>query len=223
MDDYAQPRPRLLLCDYQMPIFEDIKGFDYEPREVKDEPFSLDANQARNYCIYCGVSLIGREATARNSFIGANEYLQSKQYCLTCAIVYAFNPFFGAIMTKDERYKEIFVFTANNPTIQQMTLDQRAEHILMLETALEELLFEKRAEIQAVAAIQHDRLDGASSIERERIKRIDKRYHSEKGDKEKAAIGERQERMTKQEKLVMSLMKAGIDKAKAEEMAKGVK
>ena len=211
-----------------MSIFGDIKGFDCEPRVTDEREFTLDANQARNYCIYCSCSLWSRSDgscnfkpnSQRNEFFA---YLQSKQYCNLCAIVYAFNPFLGAIMTKDERYKEIFVFTANNLTIQQMTLDQRAEHILMLETALEELLFEKRAEIQAVAAIQHDRLEGASSIERERIKRIDKRYHSEKGDKEKAAIGERQDRMTKQEKLVASLMKAGIDKAKAEEMAKGVK
>jgi len=126
-------------------------------------------------------------------------------------------------LTKEEKYQVIFNAKISEISVSAMSNDQLAEHIALLESTLHDLLYEKRTEIQAARHVLADR-EFSSEAEKDRIQKLaDKNYHRDRGAEEKEAIHARSERLSKREKFIASMMKAGIPKAKAEEMAVNIK
>lgn len=186
---------------------------------IFDEGFhdtpEIEPNQLEfRFCIYCADRLPSNA---------------SRQYCGFCKYVYAFNPYVLEEMimsdvatdkkeSKEEKYRRVFNYKKESLTVAQMGPAMLIEHIRMLESTLEDLLFEKRTEIQASRTHFEDLLERESNSERERYRKMDRDGRTRKlvNDAEaRDAKPERKAPRTKEEQMIDSMMKAGLTREAA--------
>lgn len=230
-------------------LFGEPTGFD----AAKDEPEEQQQydESIYNFCIHCGADEKTRQRL-NYSFIPGYAIIPCRsQVCSLCrctsyARFYSRCSWFelrilrslalerdkdlsvqsvgkAETLTKEEKYQAVFNYTVSNPTVQQMSNEALTEHIHLLESALEDLLFEKRTEIQALRHVYADKLDNASEHERERIKKLDQDYTRKRQKAEGEKIEARREKISKKEAFVRKMISLGVAIEKAEEMAKDIK
>src|SRR5688572_7647382 len=103
-------------------------------------------------------------------------YRDSHQ-CVQCIVGYIAHDLVKSkveMTSKEEKYREIFNHKKEALTISQMTREQIVEHIHLLESTLEQLIFEKRTEILAARTHLEDVLENESETEKNRIRKMDR-------------------------------------------------